>query len=511
MVLNLFIPAGTLGKPAPSVTSTDVHLGEGQYKLIPKRPDPLGADATVQYSIIGSTALAATFTSFASGYAQRVHPLDPIPRTALFIRSSARLGVWAGAIGAAVNWYYYNAFVGVVMSGQNLPVKPWKLYERTPRFTVDDGCLAGAALGLAASIPTLLLRRPAIPWWTKCLGMTNIGACAGILGAHGYLQYNGERQRAYQRLEDRLRRRSLEFWGICGDRELMSHFNPLFQQYIQHNAVWYTSHLAYDAYELPTNNDKSATDATSTSTGATPAEAPQELQAYYIPAYDYTGYINEIDVAASRAEIEELEAEKQALLKEAEYVLVNNAQRKYRYCHSETMDDDERKRWLRELHLCEVVYNRLITATNALDIRLTKLRVTLQHKAIFADDLVADDTMETWIPRSTTIDHNIHDPKLSIQELEKFRAEIVADVKKLEGWVVLPGYSEQQRNRWKKDLEDADVFLKAVDHVVFEMEKAKKGLEGKAEVKASENSEKPRAEEKATAKATEGKLEADKP
>jgi hypothetical protein len=511
MVLNLFIPPGTLVGSAFSAINTDLHPGEGQYKLIPKRPDPLGADATVQYSIIGSTALAATYTSFASSYAQRVHPSSPIPRTALFIRSSARLAVWAGAIGAAVNWYYHNAFVGVVLSRQNLPVKPWKLYERTPRFTVDDGCLAGAALGLAASIPTLLLRRPAIPSWTKCLGMTNIGACAGIIGAHGYLQYNGERQKAYQRLEDRLRRRSLEFWGICGDRELMSHFNPLIQQYIQHNAVWYTSHLAYDAYEQPVDNHKGATDATSLSTAATSVEAPQEPQAYYIPAYDYTEYINEIDVAACRAEIEELEAEKQALLREAEYVLVNNAQRKYRYLHSEKMDEDERKRWLRELHLCEVVYNRLMTATNAIDIRLTKLRVTLQHKAIFAADSVTDDTMESWLPHSTTIDHETHDPTLSMQELEKFRAEIVADVKKLEGWVVLPGYSEQQRNRWKKDMDDADVFLKAVDHVVWELEKAKKALEGKVEGKAQENCEKTLKEEKPATKATEGKLEAEKP
>lgn len=480
--------------------------GEGQYKLIPKRPDPLGADVTLQYAIVGSTALAASYTSFASSYAHRVHPSRPVSRTALFIRSSARFGVWAGALGAAVNWYYYNALVGVIMTEQNLPVKPWKLYERTKRLTVDDGLLAGATLGLAASIPTLFMRRPAILRWTRCVGMTNIGACAGILGTHGYLQYNGERQKAYQRLERRLKRRSLEYWGICGDRELMSKFDPLIQLYIRQYAVWYTSHLAYDAYEQPAADEKKTTESAPTQAVVTTPQ--EELAAYYIPSYDYAKYVGEIDIDAQRAEMQGLEDERRALLKEAEYLYILNAQRKYRYCHSGDMDEDERERRLRELHLCEVIYNRLSTAVNVIDIKLTKLHLVLQHRFLF-DGLVAKETkIEAWLPpaSSPSFNQNAHDPAMSIQEMEKFRAEIVADVKKFEELLTSTGYSDSQRERWRKDMEDANVFLKAVDHVVWELEEAKKGVIKDVQMKKSKDEEK-KIKEVVVKSATEEKKE----
>ncbi|KAH7400896.1 hypothetical protein DE146DRAFT_755339 [Phaeosphaeria sp. MPI-PUGE-AT-0046c] len=457
MVLNLCIPRG-----------------EGQYKLIPKRPDPLGADVTLQYAIVGSTALAASYTSFASSYAQRVHPSQPVSRTALFIRSSARLGVWAGALGFAVNCYYYNALVGVIMKEQNLPVKPWKLYERSNAVTVDDGLLAGATLGLAASIPTIFMRRPAIPRWTRCVGMTNIGACAGVLGTYGYLQYNGERQKAYQRLERRQKRRSLEYWGICGDKELMSKFDPLIQLYIRQYAVWYTSHLAYDAYEQPAADDQRTTESTPTSAVVS---TPQEEPAYYTRSYDYATYIGEIDLDSQHAEIQGLEEERRALLKEAEYLYILNAQRKYRYCHSGEIEEEERQRRLRELQLCEVVYNRLSTAVNVIDIKLTKLRLALQHKSLFDESVAKEERVEAWLPHQSSFDKVTHDPAMSIQEMEKFRAEIVADVTRFEKLLTSTGYSDGQRERWRKDIDDANVFLKAVDQVIWELEEAKKGVQ----------------------------------
>ncbi|KAF9696911.1 hypothetical protein EKO04_004806 [Ascochyta lentis] len=178
---------------------------EDQHNLVPKRPGPLGANAALQHSVLGSTAAAAAYTSFAFRYGHRVTPASTASWSALFTRSSANLGLWAGVLGATANWYYHSRFTSVAVS-QNNAVKPWKLYERTKSFTVDDGCLVGASVGLAASIPALLV----IPRWTRCLGLVNIGASAGILGAHGYLQYTGERQKAYVRLERGFKRRSLE-------------------------------------------------------------------------------------------------------------------------------------------------------------------------------------------------------------------------------------------------------------------------------------------------------------
>jgi hypothetical protein len=448
--------------------------GEGQYRLIPKRPDPLGADATLQYAVIGSTALAATYTSIASSYGRRVHPAHATSKPALFIRSSARLGVWAGALGVALNWHYYNAFVGVIMAEQTLPVKPWRLYERTQRLTVDDGCLAGAALGLAASIPTLFMRRPAIPRWTRCLGMTNIGACAGILGAHGYLQYNGERQRAYQRLDQRWQRRSMEFWGVFWDKELMARFNPLVQLYIRHNAVWYASHITHDGHEVPAEDDNTMTKSSESSAAAIPVYAPPEEIAYYTPSSDYAEYIKHIDVESDRAEIQALETEREALLKETEYMLILSAQKKYRYYHSNgDMDPDERERYLRELHHCELVYNRLSAAASQIHVRITKMRLILQHKAIVDAHPSTTDVLESWLPQSRSIDEKSHDPTISIQELEKLHMTVAEEVKLFEEWIASPGNSEQQRERWRKDLEDGRVLMKAAEHVMWELERVR--------------------------------------
>ena len=83
-------------------------------------------------------------------------------------------------------------------------VKPFELYKWTKRYTVEDGALAGAGIGLAASIPMLFMRKPAIPGWTRCVGMTDVGGCTSILGTHGGFQYTGERDKAYRILDRRM-------------------------------------------------------------------------------------------------------------------------------------------------------------------------------------------------------------------------------------------------------------------------------------------------------------------
>ncbi|KAF1947612.1 hypothetical protein EJ02DRAFT_461190 [Clathrospora elynae] len=70
--------------------------------------------------------------------------------------------------------------------------------------------------------------------------MTNIGTCTGVLGAHGYFQYTGERQKAYKRLDRQLKRRSLEFWAIFWDIPLMTQLDSIMQRYLRHNGVWHT-------------------------------------------------------------------------------------------------------------------------------------------------------------------------------------------------------------------------------------------------------------------------------
>ncbi|KAI4943514.1 hypothetical protein J4E91_009424 [Alternaria rosae] len=470
MVLRLFVPPG-----------------EGQHRLTPKRPDPIGANATPQYAVLSSTVLAAAYTSFASRYAQSVTPTRPISRPAVFIRASARLGVWAGVAGAALNWYYYSAFADVVVS-KNVPeVKPWKLYERTEKYTVDDGALAGAALGLAVSVPSLFMRRPAIPRWTRCLGMTNIGACAGVLGAHAYFQYTGERQEAYKHFGRHVKRRSLEFWSIFWDPELMASLDPIMQQYVRHNSLWYTQWLPQEAFERA-EQDVELRDSSDEHTKVLAAPIEQQPP-FYITPVDYAEDLRRINIESTLASMEAMEADKRELLQEAEYLMHINAQQKYEYCHMNPTNDDERQTRLQQIHLVDVAYNRLRATAHEIDVKLTHWRMSLRHKAIWEagqTTATGTDRPADWIPEPQYVSPATeamapatHKPTYSIGEIEKMHWQISAEVKTFEdGWKD-DRHPRDKRERWKKDAEDGRKILRAADAVLFTLLRARERFDGR--------------------------------
>ncbi|KAF1830499.1 hypothetical protein BDW02DRAFT_558875 [Decorospora gaudefroyi] len=480
MVVRLFVPPG-----------------EGQHNLVPRRSDSIGANATTQYVLFGSTALAGAYTSFAT---RRVGGVGA-GRTAVFIRASGRLGVWGAVVGAALNVYYYAGFANVVV-GQSRGVpevdrRKWKLFERTTRYTVEDGALAGASLGLLASASIFLRRASMIPVWTRCVGMMNIGACTGVLGTHAYLHYTGERQRAYRQLEQRLKRRSLEFWYIFWDKSLMARLDPLMQQYVRHNGVWYTQLLPAEEFDeqleeeeeeeyrremMMMGGERRPTDAEEAQHHQEEEEGEEEQPSYYIPPIDYADDLRKITVEATLATMLELEAERAALLQEAEYLLHVNAQQQYEYCHLDddegdatTMDkedDDERQRRLQEIHLVEIAYHRLRSAADAIDIRLVHWRISLQHKALWESSEQDSVGVAAWLPKSSTLDYSTYTPSLSMHEMLKFQAQIADEVAHFDQLAADGRFAWERRERYRRDAEDGRVLLRAADHVVRRLERA---------------------------------------
>ncbi|KAF3002058.1 hypothetical protein E8E13_009146 [Curvularia kusanoi] len=446
--------------------------GEGQHELMPKRPEALGANATLQYSILGSTAAAAAYTSFATRYNHRVAPNFAPSRPALFIRSSAKLGLWAGVLGVAADWYYHSRFTSAVFAQRKQEAAPWKLYEKAKGLTIDDGCLVGAGLGLAASIPALLMRRLAAPRWTRCLGLANIGACAGMLATHGYLSYTGERKEAYARLNRQLERRSIAFWDLFWDKKAMAGFNPLIQLYIRHNALWYAQQLPDSAFDQADYQDADSVQSQDSASYTTSPESvyAQDDQSYYLPPFDYAEDLKYISVDATYAKIEEHEAEIAALLKEAEFILYVSAHRQYEYCHLQDADDEERRQRLEELQLLQITYNKLRSAAEQLQSRLINWRMSLQHKSIMDSSEPAKVSIAAWLPRSTH-DFKTHNPALAIQELERTQAALDAEVRSFESSIAYPGYTKEKKDRWRMDLEDGRSLLRVADKIVWEFEK----------------------------------------
>jgi hypothetical protein len=182
--------------------------------------------------------VAAGHASIAARVARRTTPYAHISRTALFVTSSARLGIWAAGVGAAVNSYYHKGFTSVVVKEAGKDPTPGRLWERTKDYTAEDGCVAGAAVGVAAFLPTLYMRRASVSWWTRLLGMATIGASMGLVASQAYFQYTGERRTALDELDRQRRRRALEFHHIFWNKLLMARFDPLIQQYVRHNGVF---------------------------------------------------------------------------------------------------------------------------------------------------------------------------------------------------------------------------------------------------------------------------------
>ncbi|KAH8706913.1 hypothetical protein GQ44DRAFT_753005 [Phaeosphaeriaceae sp. PMI808] len=440
-----------------------VPPGSGQFFLIPERPESIGANATLQYTVIGSTALAATYTALASSYRQRVTPLRPISNSALFIRSSAKLGLCVGALGAAVNYYYYSAFVESCLAERNVKRPPWKLYEWTTSRTLEDACLAGATIGLVASAPFLFRRRPTIPRWTRSVGMANIGACVGILGAHGYFQYIGERQPAYEYFDESQRRRLQDLSMISRDKPLMARFDPLIQQYIRHHGLWYTNQLPKEKIREPEPEIEH-------SPGCENAPGAQE-QPFYGKPTDYAQDLKQIDYAYTTATIKQLEAEKQALLKEADFLLLLNAQKEYDYCRNKNLTPAERSHRLHEIFINEIVYNKTRSAASSIDISLAKWRVSLQHKALTDAHPTADEPPESWLPKSVDIDQASHDPAIAIRELEGIQSQIVRELRDFDVLIQSKAYEPERKERWRLDVEDGRALLRATDAVLLELGK----------------------------------------
>jgi hypothetical protein len=439
--------------------------GEGQHYIVPQRPDPLGANATLQCAVVSSTAAAAGYAVFAAQYRRRVTPNKKALAAALFTRSSARLGMWAIALGAVANVYYHTSFTMVVVSHVVRDPAPPKLYERTAHYTVEDGCMAGAAAGFVAFLPTLLMRRPTVSWWTRMVGMANVGACTGVLASHAYFQYTGERQQAMQELERQRRRRMLEFHHIFWDKLLMQQFDPLIQAYVRHNGVFRACNLPVEVYDAPERFGIFSTPATDPSI-ATETAATDDA-AYYVP--DWTLHLQEMNAAAIRAEIDDCIREKQHLLKEAEYVAYHLSQKQYAYVHAVHPDDDDKQTRNRELQLLTIAYNRLRTSADEADRRIFLWEHWLRQKAASE----AGAPREAWLTDHPSLaDAENHDPSLSIVELRKLEEQFQHEVRVFESRVKSPAQEDvEKREKWIRDLEDARTMLRAAECIIWEWEK----------------------------------------
>ncbi|KAK7191487.1 hypothetical protein DPSP01_011004 [Paraphaeosphaeria sporulosa] len=500
MVLRLFIPPG-----------------EGQHYIVPKRPDPLGANATLQYAVVSSTVAAAGHATFAARYTRRVMPNKKVSGTVLFVRSSGRLGLWAIGVAAAANAYYHKSFTTIVVSQEVRRPTPPKLYEKTEQYTVEDGCLAGAAAGFVAFLPTLFMRRPTVSWWTRMIGMTNIGACTGVLLSHAYFQYTGERPKAMEELERQRRRRMLEFHHIFWDKMLMQNFDPLIQGYIRHNGVFRAYNLPAEVYDTPEKFGLPSVPAPTADTSTTTDPAAPENAAYYIPAPDWTQHLQALNAASIQSEIDDCVREKNALLREAEFVAYHLSQKQYAYVHSEHPDEADKQTRIRELQLLTIAYNRIRANADEADRRIFAGEHWLRQTAAFE----AQAPREAWLADHPSVpDTESHDPSLTIAELKKLEEQFKNEVNVFESRVRSQAQEDvERREKWIKDLEDARTMLRAVDCISWELEKQvpKRKVEQKVEEKVArkveprEGEELTKAEEAAQLGAEEKKKKVEDP
>jgi hypothetical protein len=507
-------PAWYAESPTGRPTDADNSTAEGQHWIVPQRTEPLPANATITYSVGASTLLAAGYTAYATNYARRVGATPRISAPALFVRSSAKAGIWCALLGATVNWYYHYAFTGPVVALTKIEQKQgWKIWEKTDKYTVDDGFLAGAGAGLALGVAgAVLMRRSPVSWSSKILGMVNIGACAGIAASNGYFQYTGERQKAVAALEEWRKRRHLEFHWIYWNRVFMSRLSPLAQGYVIVNGIFRTSLLPEEALQSPekygipgiVDTPESGTAANTDDTSNHDQPDDDGYLSYYKPPYDYLENLREINVQGTLKVLEDIEKEKQQWLREAEYILSQMARKEYEFCHMDLSDTQEKQRREREFQLLEVTYNRFRLKADELDRRILLWNKSLQHKALLGSD---DDVQSEWIPALALCKPDTHDPSLSIEEFKVLQDQFVAEIKQFEQQISASTSSAQEKRHAKKNLEQARMLLRAADRLNFDFEKAMKKVDSEGKVgqtdlkeiagKASESAKKEQIDETA--------------
>ncbi|KAH7138981.1 hypothetical protein B0J11DRAFT_515769 [Dendryphion nanum] len=478
-----------------------VQPGEGKHWIVPKRHEPLAANATLQNSVIASTAIAAGYTSYARNFSKRLGYNNGQSIPGIFIRSSARAGIWCACVGAVANWYYHYSFTAPVVLLSGVEHTPYKIWERTEKYTVDDGFLAGAGLGLASA---LFLRRIPISWWAKFVGMGNLGAFTGVTASHAWFHYKGERQPSVAALEEWHKRRNLEFHWVYWNKLFMSKLSPAAQGYVILNGIFKSNSLPEEAYQTPEKfgivgiADSPTSDESTTADGTT--EQPEiPYTGYYTKPYDHAENLRNIDVQNTREKMADMEIEKKNLWKESEFILTEMVKRQYDYCHTTPTEEDERQRCQREIQILEISYNRIRLDADYLDRKLLLWEKSLKQKAAWASEADGGGKLEQWFPKITRVNPDTHDPTLSIQEVTKTRDQLVKDI---------ANFQEQEKTATgtnkaniKQDLEDARTLLRAADRIVFELEKRAKLVEGtKSTEKTEEQSHR---EEVTTEKAVE--------
>jgi hypothetical protein len=76
------------------------------------------------------------------------------------------------------------------------------------------------------------------------------------------------------------------------------------------------------------------------------------------------------------------------------------------------MANDERRQRLQEIHIVQSFYDRLRFASHATDIELAKARLFLQRKAITDAHPAGNDVLESWLPRTLSIDYRSYNPAM---------------------------------------------------------------------------------------------------
>ncbi|KAF2016231.1 hypothetical protein BU24DRAFT_492359 [Aaosphaeria arxii CBS 175.79] len=482
-----------------------VQPNEGKHWIVPKRHEPLPANSTIENSVVASTALAAAYTSYSRGFSRRIGHTGGLSAPATFIRASARAGIWCACIGAATNWYYHYAFTTPVVELSQVETTPWKVWEKTDKYTVDDGFLAGAGVGLASGlVSAVFLRRMPVSWFAKCVGMTNVGAFAGITGSHAYFHYKGERQTAATALEEWKKRRNMEFHWIYWNKLFMSRLPPLWQGYVVFNGIFKANSLPEEALKTPEKYGvvgiaAPAEQQESSADGAAQPTAEEEYTGYYFKSYDHSENLRNINLELTRSTLKDMYENKTRLLEDSQWVIAELGRKQHEYCHLDSQaDDDERQRRQREIQLLELTFNRLRIDADQVARKIELWELAVQQKVAWessstdkstpapSSSLKSDDTaaaIKAWTAPQVHINPAAHIPSQSVEEFIKFRDQLVSEIATFEAKEKTS--TGKDRKNVTSDLKDARALLRAADMLIWESENKVKKLQQAQEAAAT--------------------------
>jgi hypothetical protein len=209
----------------------------------------------------------------------------------------------------------------------------------------------------------------------------------------------------------------------------------------------------------------------------------EEHKSQFFPPDDPAKILQDVTTEDLKTALDSMAKDRAALLIDAHYIMRIISQKEYTYCHLGNASADERQNLLREIQMYQVMFGRLKSEADKLDRQILVGSQRLRQKLSWA----GEDTLPSWEMPAVEYKPETHEPKHALPEIERYTEKLPNDIKDIEKALATQGISDEDKQRLKRDLDDARELLRASDKIYWDLEKRIKKVDAEADGEVKED------------------------